>query len=361
MRITSINSSLLRIPLESPVADSIHIIDSVEVVTCAVETDQGIVGHGFTYTIGMGGHGIKSIIDACFVKALLGLDPLEITDIWEKMWRLVHSVGRGGITNHSIAAIDIALWDIKGKEEGKPLYRILNGTRKPIPLYDTNGGWLHYTKDQLVRNALLDAEQNFRGFKVKVGKKTVEEDLERIRAVKDAVGDRLSVMVDANQLWGKSEALRRGRKFQDLDVEWFEEPLVADDLWGHREVAKELDVAIAIGETIFTRYEFMNYMRLGACDILQQDVCRVGGITEWMRIAEMAEVNGLKVSPHFVMDLHPSLLASVPNGLYVEHIPWLGKLWKSRPKVVDGSIVPQELPGTGLEPNPDVIAKYVVL
>ncbi len=349
MRIKSVQSRILDVSTDKLITDAIQTIKAVEIVTCELKTNDGTSGLGFTYTIGAGGEAIKSVIDTIFSKLLRDSNPEAIGDVWEKMWRITHAVGRGGITTHAMAAVDIALWDLKGKSVGKPLYSLLGGTKKSIPLYDTDGGWLHYSEDELVRAAIQVVRSHFHGFKVKVGKKNLHEDLERIKAVKDAVGKKISIMIDANQVWSADEALRRGRRFQDLDVEWYEEPVVADDIWGCRRVTQNLDVPVATGETMFSKYEFNNCVRLEACDILQPDVCRVGGITEWMEIARMGEVNGLRISPHFVMDLHPSLVASIPNGMYVEHIPWLRKIFRKKPEIVNGSIVPSDEPGIGLE------------
>jgi L-alanine-DL-glutamate epimerase-like enolase superfamily enzyme len=360
LRITSVKSSLLSVPTEKLITDSIHSLERVEVVACEVETDSGLTGFGFTYTIGVGGYAIKATVDSIIAKILAGCNPLETEEIWRKMWEKTHAVGRGGITTHAIAAADIALWDLKGKNANKPLYRLLNGSKRGIPLYDTNGGWLHYSEGELEVAAKDVLKNKFCGFKIKVGKKTLEEDVHRIESVKKILGRKALVMLDANQVWSKSEALRRGRAFQDLGVYWFEEPVIADDLFAHSEIAKALDLPIAVGETLFSKYEFLNYIKLGACDILQQDVCRVGGITEWLEIARMAEENGLKVSPHFVMDLHVSLVASIRNGLFVEYIPWLRKLFRSAPMVEEGKIYPSEAPGIGLELDESAFKKYVV-
>jgi L-alanine-DL-glutamate epimerase-like enolase superfamily enzyme len=227
-------------------------------------------------------------------------------------------------------------------------------------MYDTNSGWLHYSEKELVNSAKAVARKGFYGFKIKVGKKTLREDVERVRAVTEAVNGKIPIMIDANQVWDKVEALKRGRRFQDLGVYWYEEPIVADDILGHRELARELDVPVAVGETIFTRAEFANYVRLGACDILQQDVCRVGGITEWMEIAALADASGLKVSPHFVMELTPQLVASITNGLFVEYIPWLRKLFSNPPKIEGGLIFPSDQPGTGLELEHDVFRRFLI-
>jgi len=355
-----VNSSVLRIPTDKLISNAIRSYDSLDIVLCTVSTDQGISGTGFTYTIGKAGRSIKSIIDEIFSKALVGSDPTAATEQWTKMWRATHSFGRGGITTHAMAAVDIALWDAKGKECERPLYWLLGGSRKSIPVYDTDGGWLHYSIEELVKNAMEIAAKKFYGFKIKVGKKDLKEDLERIKTVKDAVGKKLTIMIDANQAWSPPEALRRGRKFQDLGVEWYEEPVSADNILAYPEIARQLDVPIAVGETIFTKLECELFIKTEGCNILQHDACRVGGITEWMQISQMAQLNDIKVSPHFVMDLHPALVASIPNGLYIEYIPWLRKLFKNPLEVVDGTVMPPERPGIGLEFDEAAIKKYSV-
>jgi L-alanine-DL-glutamate epimerase-like enolase superfamily enzyme len=359
-KITKVVANLLKVPTEKLITDSIHSIDHVEVITCTIETSEDVSGLGFTYTIGGGGHAIKSVIDTMYSKKVIGRNPFDISEIWQDLWNASHAVGRGGITTHAIAAMDIALWDAKGKAMNAPLYKLLNGSRRPIPMYDTNSGWLHYSESDLVKSARNVVRKGFKGFKIKVGRKALKEDLERVKAVSDEVRGKIPIMVDANQVWDRTEALKRGRGFQNLGVYWYEEPLIADDIWGHREIARALDVPVAVGETIFTRAEFANYIRLGACDIVQQDVCRVGGITEWMEIADLARANGLKVSPHFVMELTPSLLASIKNGLFVEYIPWLRKLFSNPPKIEGGSIFPPDSPGIGLELDSDSFRRFLI-
>jgi L-alanine-DL-glutamate epimerase-like enolase superfamily enzyme len=358
--VRGVTTSLLKVPTDKLITDSIHRLEAIEVVVTKISTDEDLEGTGFTYTIGTGGSAIKAIIDDVLSPLILGENPDAISELWAKMWKATNAIGRGGVTSHAVAAVDIALWDLKGKYLNRPLYSLLGGSRKPIPLYDTDGGWLHYTEEQLVRNALEAKKSGFKGFKMKVGKREVEEDLKRIRAVQSAVGGSLRLMIDANQAWPASEALSRGRKYERLDLDWYEEPTIADDVWGHRKIAEALDLPIAVGETIFTKYEFNNYVRLNACDILQPDVCRVGGITEWLQVAETAEVNGLPVSPHFVMDLHVSLVASITNGLYVEYIPWMRKILSNPPIVDNGYILPPDSPGIGFEIKDESIQKYKI-
>lgn len=360
MKIANLSTRVLRLPIENPVSDSIHRINHIEVVTCTVETETGLSGMGFTYTIGLGGHAIRSLIDRYIAPRVLRADAEQIGEVWNSMWKLTHSVGRGGISAHAMAAIDIGLWDLKGKGAGKPLHHLLGGRRKPIPLYDTDGGWLHFTVEELTENALDAVRRGFHGFKIKVGKEKLSEDVDRIKAVGSAVGDKIPLMIDANQVWDTAEALRRGVRFQELDLEWYEEPIPADDIWGHQRLSKHLSIPIAVGETMFTKYEFQDYMRLGCCQIVQADVCRVGGITEWLKIATMAEGYGLRMVPHFVMDLHVSLVASIQNGVYVEHIPWLRQIFKNPPEIADGNILPPDRPGTGLEVTPETLEKYSI-
>ena len=359
MKIVEVKSNILRVPTDKLITDSQHSLEHVEVITCDIVTSDGQHGFGFTYTIGTGAFAIKAVIDTIYKKIIIESDPSEIQSLWWKMWNKTHAVGRGGITTHALAAVDIALWDLKGKEVEQPLHRLLNGSRRGVPLYDTDRGWLHYSKDELVKSALEIQREGFFGFKMKVGKKTLGEDIDRITSVMDALEGKLPVMIDANQIFSPSEAIQRGRAFEKLGVYWYEEPIVADDVWGHAALAKQLDVPIAVGETIFSKYEFHSYLKLGACDILQQDVCRVGGITEWLEIAQLGETNGVKVSPHFVMDMHPSLVVSIPNGMFVEYIPWLRKIFKSPPKIENGLIFPSDSPGIGLELNETVTSRFL--
>lgn len=229
------------------------------------------------------------------------------------------------------------------------------GYRQRVPLYDTEGGWLHLPTDDLVAGALASQAKGLRGVKLKVGKPSIREDRDRLLAVREAVGADLHIMVDANQSMTSAEAIRRASAFEDADLYWFEEPLPADDVSGHARLASSTSIPIAVGESMYSIAQFRDYLHRDAAGIVQVDVARVGGITPWLKVAHLAEAYNVAVCPHFLMELHVSLVAAVPNGAYVEHIPQLRGITKTELVIEDGSAVAPSTPGLGIDWDADEI------
>ncbi len=278
---------------------------------------------------------------------LLGRDPALIEAIWRDLLFATHATSVGAITSLALAAIDTALWDWRCRRDGQPLWRAAGGAKQRIPVYTTEGGWLHLSPDDLVRETLAAQQAGFKGAKIKVGKPHVSEDLARLRAVREAVGDAFEIMVDANQCFTLSEALRRAPQYAELGIAWFEEPLPADDIAGHARLAAASAVPIAVGESLYSPAQFAAYVQQGACSIVQVDVARVGGITPWLKVAHMAEAFNLAVCPHFLMELHVSLTAAVPSAAWLEYIPQLDAVASSRLAIEDGVAMRARHAGAG--------------
>jgi len=354
MKIRDIRTYFLNASCGKLISDSARTLDSIQLVIVKVQTDEDIEGTGYTYTL-RAGEGVKAIIDKELSKIVQGRNPLEIEDIWNDMCKLTDARTHGGTATNSIAAVDIALWDIKGKVERKPLYRLLGGKRNKVPIYDTDSGWLHYKPEELAANALKLLERGFKGFKIKVGKRNLEEDIERLKAVRNAVGDSLTLMVDANQAFGVNEAIRRGKAYERYDIYWFEEPTVDSDINDYAEIASALSIPVATGEWIYHLDIFQKLIQKKAADIIQPDVCRVKGITEWIKIAEYAKNYEIPVAPHFNMELHTHLTCAFSNGLTVEHMPWLTYLFKIPLVIKDGYALAPEREGHGIEFKEDFL------
>ena len=248
-----------------------------------------------------------------------------------------------------MAAIDTALWDLRCKRAGLPLWKLAGGAKPEIPVYSTEGGWLHIPTADLVQDALDRKAEGFGGCKVKVGSAHVAEDVERLQAVREAVGPTFEIMTDANQAFTQDEAIRRARHFEPIDIAWFEEPLPAEDLGGHIELNRSTSIPIAVGESMYHPAHFREYMQRGACNIIQVDVARIGGITPWLKTAHTAETFHLPVCPHFLMELHVSLCCAVPNSRWLEYIPQLDDLTSSRLQIIDGMAQAPNTPGIGIE------------
>jgi L-alanine-DL-glutamate epimerase-like enolase superfamily enzyme len=357
MKIRRVEACLCDLEPDRVRTDAIQAFVKQETILVDVQTDDGLVGTGYAYTIGTGGRAVVELLRNDLLDRLIGEDARRIEAIWQKLFFATHGTAVGAITSLALAAIDIALWDLRGKAVGQPLWLLAGGARRSVPLYDTEGGWLQLTPEELVEGARQTVAAGFRGIKVKVGKPDAQEDLARLRAVREAVGPSIDLMVDANQSLTYADARRRARLLEEVDVYWFEEPLPAEDLTGHRLLAAGTTIPIAVGESIYAPSHFREYLAAGAAGILQPDVARIGGITPWLKTAHLAEAFNVKVAPHFLMELHVSLAAAVPNSLYVEYIPQLDAIANTPMKIVDGDAVPPSTPGTGIEWDREAIAR----
>jgi L-alanine-DL-glutamate epimerase-like enolase superfamily enzyme len=314
-------------------------------LTCA----DGAQGVGYTYTIGTGGSSVVALLRDHLAPKLIGRDDGEIEAIWKDLFFHTHATAVGAITSLALAAIDTALWDLRCRRAGQPLWKLAGGAQAKVPVYTTEGGWLHHSPEQLVDEAVAAKDQGFRGAKVKVGRPTIAEDVARLTAVRAAVGDTFELMIDANQAFTVAEARRRAHAFAPLMLAWFEEPLPAEDLSGHVELARAATMPIAVGESLYHPAHFREYLERGACTVVQVDCARIGGITPWLKVAHLAETFNMAVCPHFLMELHVSLTAAVPNGAWVEYIPQLGSITTSRMAMKDGYALPPAAPGLGID------------
>ncbi len=314
-------------------------------ITCA----DGAVGVGYSYTIGTGGASVVALLSDHLCPRLLGRDATEIERLWKELFFHTHATAVGAITSLALAAIDTALWDLKCRRAGLPLWKVAGGAQPRVPVYTTEGGWLHHPAQQLVDESVAAKAQGFRGAKLKVGKPSIAEDVARLTAVRNAVGDAFELMVDANQAFTVSEARRRAHAYEPLGLAWLEEPLPAEDLGGHVELAAVAPMPIAVGESIYHPSHFREYLERDACSIVQVDCARIGGITPWLKVAHLAETFNVAVCPHFLMELHVSLTAAVPNGAWVEYIPQLDAITTSRMAMADGFALAPETPGLGIE------------
>lgn len=363
MKIDTMETYLLRIPFPKGQTFQIArtVLPSVEVVVVILKTDQGLNGFGYTATIGIGGRAIRAFLDDPEVRAIvIGRNPFEYERIWYDLYWQTMFVGRQGISRMGMAAIDVALWDVMSRAAGEPLFRYLGGFRNSVEAYGS-GGYLQLSEEELVAEMAGFVEKGFRAVKMKVGLADSRKDLDRVRAVREAVGKDIRIMVDANQGWDASTSIRMGREFEKYDVFWLEEPVPAGDFEGHELIAKALDMHVATGETLYSREDFRRFFYHKAVDIVQADVSRVGGITEWRKIAAMAEDWNLPMAPHFVLDLHCHLVAAIPHGIYVEYIfPWMRSVFADPLPVQEGKIHLTEKPGLGIDLDPESLQRFQI-
>lgn len=355
MKIRRAEAYLCDLAVEKPRTDAVQAFAKQETIFVEIEAD-GITGTGYSYTIGTGGRAVLELLRTDLLDLLPGRDARLIEGIWKHLFWATHATSVGAITSLALAAIDTALWDLRGKASGQPLWLMAGGASEKVPLYDTEGGWLHLSIDELVSGAVRSKEMGWSGVKIKVGKPDPMEDFERLRAVREAIGPTMQLMVDANQSMTYPEAKRRARLFEPLNLFWFEEPLPAEDISGHARLAAATSIPVAVGESIYSPSHFREYLAIGAAGIVQPDVARIGGITPWLKIAHLAETFNVKVAPHFLMELHASLTAAVPNALCVEHIPQLRSVTRTELTIEDGYVRAPSAPGLGIAWDTDAIA-----
>jgi L-alanine-DL-glutamate epimerase-like enolase superfamily enzyme len=341
-------------------ADAIQAFDKQETPMVRIRTDDGVTGTGYSYTIGTGGSSVVAMIRDHMAPWLIGKDPAMVEECWKGLFFLTHANSVGATASLALAAIDTALWDIRCLKAGLPLHVMAGGAQSRVPVYNTEGGWLNLSPSALVDNARAAREAGFRAVKVKVGSRHVAQDVARLAAVRSALGPDFDIMVDANQYFTVSEAVRRARHFEELDLAWFEEPLPAEDINGHEVLSRSTSLPIAIGESLYHPSHFREYLQRNACSIVQVDVARIGGITPWLKTAHLAEAYNVQVCPHYLMELHLGLCAAVPNATWLEYIPQLDDITHGGISMRDGYASPSERPGLGIDWNWEAIPHLTV-
>jgi len=357
MIIERVETAYYRLPLE-PMGDAGHgAIDSEELITLDLHA-EGLTGHGYAYTIGRGGRAVRSLIDHDIVPLILGKDTTDIHGLWELMWQRLLYIGRGGLASFAIAAIDVALWDLYGVREGKPLYALLGAEAREIPAYGS-GVDLPKPLQGLLAQAEGFLERGLPGVKVKIGRQDPREDEERVEAVRALVGADVDLMVDANMAWDADEALERGRRLERFDLYWYEEPTIPEDVPGHARISRELDVPVAVGESLHSPHEFRRYVDEEAAGILQIDPITNGGITASLEALKMANEAGLSTSSHYTDELSAHLLCASKDPIYLEkHAFALDPYLEVPQRVTNGRVRPSETPGTGLRFDTEALVPY---
>ena len=348
IQIQSITLRQVNLPPKVVRTDAIQSFVTQETLLLTLHCSDGINATGYAYTIGTGGSSVIALLKDHLAPRLIGRSPLAIEAIWKELFYFTHATAVGAITSLALACIDTALWDWRAQSQQLPLWRLLGGAQDKLPVYTTEGGWLHLEAAELVEQTLAAQAQGFQGAKIKIGRPHVSEDVARLSAVRSAVGDGFELMTDANQGFNRPEVVRRAHAFAGLDLAWLEEPLPAEDVSGHRQLREHTSIPVAVGESMYHLSQFREYCEQGACSIVQPDVARIGGITPWIKVAHLAEAFDIPVCPHFLMELHVSLCAAVPNAAWVEYIPQLDDITTSRIQVKDGFAYPPETPGLGI-------------
>jgi L-alanine-DL-glutamate epimerase-like enolase superfamily enzyme len=367
MKITAIEPFIVHLPLTaSSIADSTHRITHWGVVGTRIVTDTGLVGYGFTGTHADLGSDrlITSCIADCYAPLLVGEDANDRTRLWTKMARspALQWVGRSGITQLALAAVDVALWDLAAKQAGLPLWKYLGGARtEKLEAYNTDIGWLSFDLPamlELTRHAVEG--EGFSRIKIKVGHDDPMADIVRLEAVRKQIGPNVRMAVDGNGKWDLPTCLRFCAAARDLDLYWFEEPLWYDDVASHAELARSTSIPVALGEQLYNIDAFKGFIEARALTYVQPDVTRLGGISEYIQVADLALAHRLPVVPHAgeMSQVHVHLSYWHPASSTLEYIPWIKDHFEE-PIHVEGGIyrLPQH-PGAGTTLLPESLANF---
>ena len=350
MKIAVVETGHYRIPLPRVLTDSTHgEMAYFELVTVRLRGDSGEEGIGYTYTVGKGGAAICSLIQSELAPALLGADPRRSEQLWAQMWWQLHYVGRGGIAAFAISAVDVAVWDLKARCAGEPLWRFLGGHSPQVKAY-AGGVDLQMPIADLREQTQANLARGFRAIKMKVGRDSLAEDVARVAAMRDLLGPGIPLMVDANMRWSAQQAIHASRALAEYDVYWLEEPTIPDDVEGHARIEREGTLPVATGENLHTLYESQKLIAAGGVSFPEPDVSNIGGVTGWLKVAHLAEAHNLAVTTHGVYDLHVHLLAAVPNASYLEaHGFGLERFIRHPMEFHDGVTLAPDRPGHGVE------------
>ena len=357
MKITGVETDLLKPPPSEPIYDALQTLNvDTGTVVLRILTDAGITGWASS-SFGNRGEGasvVQSIVENEVKPVVIGKDPAFPRGIRGELWKAMNYHGVTGVGQFAMAATDIALWDILGKNAGLPVYKMLGAYRDRIPVYSMCG-WYYDNDGDLSRfkRQVADAvEQGYKAVKIKVGKYTLDDDVRRIRLALDIIGKDRRLMVDANQVFDRKEALRRGRAYQEMGCFWYEEPLPPHDMEGFAMLAEALDIRIATGENLNTKYAFADLIAKRGADIVQPDNRRAGGVSEWMEIAAIADGYGVEVASHGGGATNLNMLLAMPNSIYMET--------GGPVKMIDGEVLAPEDPGMSSAVSAEEIRKYKV-
>ena len=358
MKITAIRTMTAEMPLDEPVVTAIHDIRSIGYALVFIDTDAGVTGEGHLISVGARHLAPLETMTAGLGSALVGEDAHRVEALWHKLWGEVNYFGQKGVALFALSALDMALWDARGKALGQPAHRLLGSCRSAVRAYHSGGLWLSRSRDELVAEAKGYLAEGFRAMKMRLGKPRWQEDVERAEALRDALGPDVLLMADANQGFDAAHALRLGRELDPLDLAWFEEPVPAYDVAGHAALVAALDTPIATGESEYARYGFRPLIEAKAADVLMPDLGRVGGVSEFVRVAHMAQAWDLPVSPHLYSEASLQLCGALQNCALLEYMPWTAAIFREGIVLRDGMAEVPDRPGLGFALDLDKLEGY---
>src|SRR5215468_1504185 len=361
MKVTHVKTRIIRTPADSPLVVGIPVGDATrEFVTVELGTDDGIEGIGLTFFGGPLTVALRDAVEA-LGSLVMGENPLQVEAIAAKLRQAASGAGPGGIFTLALSALDIALWDIKGKALGQSVHTLLGGYRDRAPTYASGALMRPHPVAYLAEAGPRLVQMGFKQMKAQMGAEpTVDREVERMRVLREGIGEDIDLMCDINQLWTVNQAIDIGRRVEPYHLFWLEDVVAHDDYQGLARVADALTTPIAAGEYHYGIRPFRHMLEARSIDIVMIDLLRVGGITQWMKVAGMAEAFNLPVVSHLIPEIHVHLVAAIPHGLTIEYMPWTLRLFEETPALQNGRLVVPKKPGLGLVFDQAVLKKYQV-
>jgi len=360
MKITRLRTQIVHLPIDPPILTSI--LGSLRTADCVLtflETDEGITGEGLVFSINNRRLSVIHDMVCQLADLVVGLDPRLGGSLNARAWSDLNFLGYEGVSVIGLAAVDNALWDLRGKAAGLNVAHLLGACRTSVPIYASGGLWLGQSIDALQKEARSFVDRGFRAMKTRVGPTEPERMVARVAAVREAIGPDIALMVDANQQMSVKQAIRIGRMMESLNLTWFEEPVICHDHAGEAQIRAALDTPIASGETVYTHRGVLTMLQTGPMDVMMPDLQRMGGPTEFLKAGHLCEAFHIPCSSHLFTEMSLSLVASLPGGYYIEQMPWFEKIYRERIELdTNGDAIVPDRPGWGFTFDPDAMRHF---
>jgi L-alanine-DL-glutamate epimerase-like enolase superfamily enzyme len=360
MKITRLRTQLVQMPFDPPIGLGMAVLRTSGLVLVFLESDQGVVGEGLVFSFNGQRLAVLDEMVRSFEPLLIGLDPHMSGSFSTRAWADLRNYGSAGISVMGLAGVECALLDLRAKLLDINVSRMLGACRTTLPVYHSSELWVSQSIDQLQRAATEHVKQGYRAMKMRlIG--DIKKDVERVRSVREAIGPDIGLLADANQKLSVPQAIRLGRMLEEFNLTWFEEPVAAHDHEGEAQVAAALDTPIASAESVYTSRGIFEVLQHRSCDVLMPDLLRMGGPTEFLKAAHLAEAFSMPVSNHTYPEMSLALMATIPNGMILEYMPWVSPIYLQQIELdKQGQAIVPDRPGWGFGFDPAAIKRFAV-
>lgn len=352
MLISEVSTRIVEVPLAKPVETALHAMRSVGCVLVTIRTTDGVVGESYAFTLNAARIASFDEMIRGLGELVVGRDPHYTEGIWHDIFKEINPTGHKGVTIAALSTLDVACWDAVGRAANLPLHKLFGACRDEVATYASSGLWLSTPTNELAAEAKGFVDEGFASMKLRIGSARIEDDVARVRVVRDAIGPDISLLVDANQGLTPKHAIALASRLEEFDLGWFEEPVVTHNLVGSAEVRASTEIPIASGETEYTRYGMKAILDARAADVLMPDLQRIGGYTEFHKASALAAAADVPVSTHIFTEHSLAIAGSTQNCISVEHMDWFAPLFNEELELVDGKLQIPDRPGTGFTFRP---------